>query len=122
MSLQSRKRRRDRVVLELERLEAREVPAVITVGSTDQLRQAIFSSNNFDIIQCAQGTYFTGGSFIVMDNLPRNLTIEPVPGASVIFDGQGSDILRIRNPSGNPGTAVQFQKITFQHGGSSGPG
>src|SRR5882762_9893928 len=98
---------KNRIRLELERLEDRTVPAIISVSNVSELRAAITAANNFDIIQMAGGGYFTQGSPVDASNLTKNLTLRAA-GAGVIMDGGlVGDMFRISNPSGNPGTAIQ---------------
>src|SRR5439155_6352411 len=74
-------------------------------------------------IQCAAGGYFIQGSPLLFDNMSKFVTVAAAPGAVVQLDGGNiGDIIRIRNPSGNPGTQIQFQNIVFQSGVTATPG
>src|SRR5438105_4637928 len=56
------RKEKQRVRLELERLEDRTVPTVITVFNVSQLASAVQTSGNFDVIQMTAGGYLTQGT------------------------------------------------------------
>ena len=57
--IRSKARKVNPLRLELEQLEERCLLAVIPVANIDQLRAAIASAANQDIIECAGGGYFS---------------------------------------------------------------
>jgi hypothetical protein len=75
---------------------------------------AAMSDMSTDVIQLQAGTYALPQLIINIDRTARPLTIEPVPGATVVFSGS---VFGVPNPGGFPilmGTASTSAYITIQ--------
>jgi hypothetical protein len=93
--------------------------ALVRVPAQGTLQQAIATVSDGGVIEIAAGTYNApSGGFTIL-NAQKFFTIRAAPGATVVLNGAGTNILRFSNASLASGRPVTFERLTFSGGVSS---
>jgi len=87
-------------------------------GRADLLQDAIGAVANGGVIEMAAGTYTPNSAFVISDGA-KGFTLRAAPGALVVLNGGGHDIVRFPLAPNSSPPAVAFEGLVFSGGRST---